>query len=358
MNRHPSARSPRPWRLCLALVLLVSGPVFTGFAAPRPGRPEIGSGPRAPGWRILRGPAPALLAQRQEQARLAERAALPWVTDIETWHERRTLALPRHDSPSLIRLRDCEWRIYWNEERAGGITSARSIDGAAEFRDEPDFRIRNGGRGSPEAVVGHPWVVPLAAGFRMYYHGDARWQTRVGEAPILRVFSAWSRNGRHFFGEGVRLDLGDRTGLDLAAHPCVRPMPDGTWRMWFTAVRARSGGRPCVHGASSADGLTWRLDPAPTVDGASDPLVFERAGRWVMFARFGADNVLLLSSPDGLAFHPQAWVEFFDARGLRLAGFVPAEVLDAADGRVRVLGTGDNSRGLGLFERHAPQWPH
>ncbi len=308
-------------------------------------------GRRMPGYDI----------QLEERARFAQRSWLPWVTDVEVWHEKRILGPARHGDPSLVRLRDMEWRIHWNDLRDGGITSAFSVDGGTVFRSEADLRLKHGGRGAPDAVVSHPWVVRLPVGWRMYYQGDQRWPPRAGEAPILRIFSAWSRQGRHYFGEGVRIDLGRATGLARAAHPCVRQLADGTWRMWFSATRLGRGGKPGpsgILGASSEDGLTWRLDRELTIEVAEDPLVFERGGRWVMLARFGLDNVLLLSSPDGVTFSPQAWVEFYDARGLRLSGFTPADVLDAGDGRVRILGVGRNSRGLGLFERHRPIGTH
>ena len=111
----------------------------------------------------------------------------------------------------------------------------------------------------------HPWVLPQAGGFRLWYEAF--------DGQASRLAAAWSSDGRVWRKEGVTLDLGgpgaaDELGL---SHPVVFARRS-RFEMWY---EASGRGTPAhrILRAVSADGLAWTragevaLHPIPPVSG-------------------------------------------------------------------------------------------
>ncbi|MEK7326265.1 MAG: hypothetical protein AAB217_13495, partial [Chloroflexota bacterium] len=59
----------------------------------------------------------------------AEQAFLPQVTAVEKWVEISVISQRQNFAPSIVKLHEGGYRIFWNDALAGGITSATSPDG-------------------------------------------------------------------------------------------------------------------------------------------------------------------------------------------------------------------------------------
>lgn len=280
-----------------------------------------------------------------------ERSFLPQVTAVEKWTEIGVISERQNFAPSIVKLREGGYRIFWNDPPKG-ITSASSPDGI-RFTADGGVRLGNGQGGSPDCIASHPWVIAVEGGYRMYYQGNEDCEPTPGEPPIYRIFSAFSAEGLNFSREGVRVDIGAATGLTQAAHGRVLRLADGTYRMYFSANFIGKDAPADVLGASSADGLTWALDAAPTLERAHDPTVIQIGGAIYLYTTFLGDNFVILESADGYAFTPTTWVEFYNQNGARIEEFGDADILMTDDGRLLIYGSGKGSPGLSVCVREA-----
>ncbi len=290
-----------------------------------------------------------------EQLRQFERSFLSQVTAVQTWREIAVIGERENFAPSIItlRVRDGNYRIYWNSVRDNGVTSATSKDGVA-FTKESGVRLKSGAAGEKDCIASHPWAVAVDNGYRMYYQGDAKCKRAQNEQPEYRIFSAFSSDGLSFAKEGVRVDIG-ANGLTQAAHGRVLRMDDGTYRMWFSANFAGKNQPADILGASSKDALTWTLDAEPTLERAHDPTVIKLGGKIYIYTTFLGDNFIILESSDGLDFTPTSWVDFYDKNGKRYEEFGDVDILQIADGRVLIYGSGKGSQGVSILEQEKPQ---
>jgi hypothetical protein len=278
---------------------------------------------------------------------------LPQVTAVQTWKEIAVIGERENFAPSILKLRDGTYRIYWNSVRENGVTSASSRDGIA-FTKDSGVRLKSGAAGEKDCIASHPWVVAMGNGYRMYYQGDAKCQRAQNEQPEFRVLSAFSSDGLNFTKEGVRVEIG-ANGLTQAAHGRVLRMDDGTYRMWFSANFAGKNAPADILGASSKDGLTWTLDAKPTLERAHDPTVTKLGGKIYIYTTFLGDNFVILESFDGFNFTPTSWVDFYDKNGKRYEEFGDVDILQLADGRLLMYGSGKGSPGVSAMEKSTTQ---
>lgn len=283
-----------------------------------------------------------------------ERQYLPQVTIVEKWQLIKTISTPGHFAPSLVSLKNGSYRIYWNDFIQKGIASAVSKDGL-NWTDEPGLRLKNGKQGDLDCVASHPWVMPMGEGFRMYYQGDAKRCDGNGDMsggePQFRIMSAFSRDGVNFTREGVRIDIGDKTGLSQAAHGRMIKMSDNNYRLYFSANLKNQPGPPPILSASSDDGLHFVIDAKPVIEKAHDPTVVRISDSIFIYATYLKNNFLLLKSTDGKIFVPQAWIEFYDQSGKRIEHVGDPDVILKPDGTVWLYASGKGLQGLGVFKK-------
>ena len=285
-------------------------------------------------------------AQSPEERRASERQLLPGVTAVEQWTQIGVAGGRENFAPSVVRLPDGRYRMYANGGPGRGIVSFVSSDGLT-FAAEPGVRLDGAGAGALDCIASHPWVVPMAGGYRMYYSGDANCVQGDGHGEhAFRVLSAFSRDGLAFEREGVRVDVGGSTGLTTAGHGRILVRSDGSYLMVFSADLAGKVGPADVLAAISSDGLTWKVDLSPIAERAHDPTITTVDGTVVVYTTFLGDNFLVLESTDGSSFEPKRWLEFFASNGQRIEEFGDADVAVLPDGRLALYGSGKGSPGV------------
>lgn len=127
--------------------------------------------------------------------------------------------------------------------------------------------------------------------------------------------------------ELIDLDLGG----GLVVDPDLVTLPDGSLRMYLVHQEAErdpgAGGlHNRIHSARSADGLHWRLEEGPVLEGPYvDPDVVDLGeGRYRMYLTRGATELLSAQSEDGRLFGLEP--------GTRLQGGGVSSTLRGADG--------------------------
>jgi hypothetical protein len=160
--------------------------------------------------------------------------------------------------PSAVVLDDGRVRLYFGDKATGGIGSAISTDGRS-FEVEPGVRV---------ADVAQPFVMKVDDGWRMYFKGAPGSSVCIG--------SAHSDDGLAFSVEtGARVPT-EATGFEPdveCSGPAVLRADDG-WHMWFSSLKQTRGPAPTPQHmitATSADGLTWKVDTAVAL-GEGGPL--------------------------------------------------------------------------------------
>lgn len=307
--------------------------------------PAAWANPPGPHPRLAdrRGPPPPVAPSREE-----ERKFLPEVTAVQKWKEIDIISERQNFAPSIIQLSKGGYRIYWNDAKAGGLTSKYSSD-LRVFVKEGGVRLADGKKGSLDCVASHPWVVDAPGGYRMYYQGNATCNRGPGQAPVYRIFSAFSEDGLNFKREGIRVDIGRSTGLSQAAHGRILRMDDGRLRLFFSASFTGKKGPADILGASSTDGLSWALDDKAILERGHDPAVI-RVGRTIyLYCTFLRDNLLVLDSSDGFHFTAKSWLEFYNGAGERIEEFGDIDIIQGEDGKLRIFGSGKGSPGLGIY---------
>ncbi len=286
------------------------------------------------------------------ELRQQERSQLPGVTAVERWHELATAGRPENFAPSVVRLPDGRYRMYVNGGPGKGIVSYVSNDGLS-FTPEEGMRLTEGAKGALDCAASHPWVVPMAGGYRMYYQGDSNCVQgdMGGQQHAFRIFSAFSSDGLAFEREGVRVETGGTTGLTEAAHGRVLRLADSTYRMYFSAGLAGRDGPSDIVGASSRDGLTWTIDTRPVLEDAHDPTVIRIDGVIYIYATFLGDNFVVAKSTDGISFTPTTWIEFYSRTGTRIEEFGDVDVAELPDDRLALYGSGKGSKGVSVMVR-------
>ncbi|MBI3914158.1 MAG: hypothetical protein HY327_08250 [Chloroflexi bacterium] len=355
----PMPAAPQPTELAASATQPASKNFSPAQESPRalpaqtaqPKAPPLSPQPKAQGGTL----APA----DRDKLRAQEKSFLPQVTAVEKWNEIATVGEPENFAPSIVKLREGGYRIFWNSVSQKGITSATSKDGIA-FAKDSGVRLNSGGAGQKDCIASHPWVVALEAGYRMYYQGDAFCEMKPGVEHEYRIFSAFSTDGMNFTREGVRVDLG-ANGLTQAAHGRVLRLADGTYRMWFSANFAGKNQPADILGASSKDGLTWTLDTKPMLERGHDPTVIKLGNKIYVYTTFLGDNFVILESSDGFNFTPTSWVDFYAKNGARIEEFGDVDILQIATGRLLMYGSGKGSQGVSVMEKSgvstaAPPW--
>lgn len=307
-----------------------------------------------------------LLASCQPQAasvdpqaanvRQQERAALPAVTAVQKWQQLSSISQPENSAPSIIPLDNGDYRMYWNALSLNGIGSATTPDGL-RFNTDDNARIINAAAGQPDCAIGKPWVIPVANGYRMYYQGqpDNCNGSVTAIVPNARIFSAFSSNGHDFTRDtGVRVDIGDVTGLSAAGHGRVIQTDDGSFRMYFTALLPDKGAVPYIMSAISIDTLTWVVDPKPLLENGHDPTALQIENTINLYVSYMTDNTLLLQSTDGgQTFTPTAWLEFYDANNNLISGMADIDIIDVPDGSLIIYGSSTGTNGIWTFKQAA-----
>ncbi len=295
---------------------------------------------------------PQVAVRRQQ-----ERAALPGVTAVQKWQQINIISQPENRAPSIIPLDNGDYRMYWNAPSLNGIGSATTPDGL-RFNTDDDARLINAPADQPDCSIGKPWVIPVVNGYRLYYQGQAD----NCLAPITtiaanaRIFSAFSSDGQKFERDsGVRIDVGDVTGLIAAGHGRVIQTDDGSFRMYFTALLPDKGTTPYIMTATSIDTLAWTVDAKPLLENGHDPTALQVENTINLYVSYMTENILLLQSTDsGLTFTPTAWLEFYDAQNNLIAGMSDLDIIDVADGSLVMYGSGVGTKGIWTFKQVAP----
>lgn len=277
-----------------------------------------------------------------------ERTWLPQISRVQKWYQLGIISERENFAPSIVQTTDQQYRMYWNSSK--GIKSAISDD-AINFTAEDGLRLK--GKSNPkskEYKVSHPWVIPIDDGYRMYYQSSRRCATAPCDLAY-RIMSAFSEDGLNFTREGVRIDVGETTGLSKAAHGRVLQLADETYRMYFSANRLTDTSTADILGASSSDSLTWTLDQNVTLDQGHDPTVIQSGNSINIYTTYLSDNLLLLKSKDGYDFTPNSWIEFYDSTGQRIEEFGDIDIIQTADDQLLIYGSGKGSVGIGVFQR-------
>ncbi|MBI1277790.1 MAG: hypothetical protein GC179_06645 [Anaerolineaceae bacterium] len=289
--------------------------------------------------------------------RQQERAALPAVTTVQKWQAISNISQPENNAPSIIPLDNGDYRMYWNAPSLNGIGSATTPDGL-RFNTDDKARLINAPAGQPDCSIGKPWVIPVVNGYRMYYQGqpDNCLAPLTGITTNARIFSAFSSDGQSFERDpGIRIDVGDVTGLSAAGHGRVIQTDDGSFRMYFTALLPDKGTTPYIMTAVSIDTLAWVVDPRPLLENAHDPTALQVENTINMYVTFMTENTLLLQSTDGgVTFTPTAWLEFYDSQNELISGMVDVDIIDISDGSLVMYGSGANTGGIWTFKQAAP----
>ena len=160
--------------------------------------------------------------------------------------------------PFIVKLPDGTFRLYYTDQQAKAIRSARSEDGLDFTLEEGDRLLSNGSEYERSGVQG-PKVIQLSDGtYRMYYSG-------IDENRHARQLSATSSDGLHWKREeGVRWpDAGDGAPyLD----------PNGMTHLYIGGLR--QDGLRWINGffeITSTDGLHFTLGAAPIIKGYGHP---------------------------------------------------------------------------------------
>lgn len=160
--------------------------------------------------------------------------------------------------PSLIKLSDGRWRIYYQTQESGkGVfKSALSTDGL-KWNLEPGTRLTGGGEFDLDNVV-HPSVIALPqGGYRMYYDGEIK---KTEQEFIWRILSAISPDGLTWTKEGgVRIDV-ETTPLeaDLVFNAHARYLTlTGTYELYFGVQTPNDEFIDGIYRATSTDGLLF-----------------------------------------------------------------------------------------------------
>lgn len=294
-------------------------------------------------------PDPAIEVRRQQ-----ERATLPAVTTIQKWTQVATISKLDNSTPSILPLIEGDYRIYWTAPSLNGIGSGTTPDGLL-FNVDEGARLINAPAGQPDCTISKPWVVQVANGYRMYYEGQAEpcnVNPPTSLTPGTRIFSAFSADGRAFTREaGARIEIGAASGLIAAGHGRVIQKDDGSYRLYFTALREGQENVPVILSATSFDGLLWLLDAQPVLENAHDPTALQIENTIYLYVDYMTTNVLVLESDDGATFTPSAWVEFYGENGQRIEGVGDADIFDTLDGQLLLYASGQGTNGVAVFRQ-------
>lgn len=176
--------------------------------------------------------------------------------------------------PNVIRVADDDWRLYYTGNCGvgkglaafPGIGVATSTDGKSWTRHPGNPILRPSGKaGDPDAVGMGGGSVLIARlpdrtlQWRMYYTACPTVGDNVFLDQQKRVALAVSDDGFTWEKRGaVMLRHPDHDYEDIAvATPVVSQEPDGSYRMWYSAIGTRWGFYSICY-AESDDGLTWR----------------------------------------------------------------------------------------------------
>lgn len=295
-------------------------------------------------------PDPQAAANRRQE----ERATLAAVTTVQKWQQDALISQAENFAPSIIPLDNGDYRIYWNTPSLNGIGSATSPDGL-RFNTDDNARLINALSGQADCSMGKPWVIPVVNGYRMYFQGqpDKCNAPVTGIVPNARIFSAFSSDGKDFTREsGVRIDIGDVTGLTAAGHGRVIQLDDGSFRMIFTALLPGKGTTPYLMTATSIDTIAWTVDSKPIIENGYDPTALQVESTVNLYVSYMTENTLLLQSTDGgLTFTPTAWLEFYDTQNKLITGMRDLDIIDIADGSLVIYGSGTGTNGILTFKQ-------
>lgn len=292
------------------------------------------------------------ITRKEEQELLGET-----LTETEKWYEIEEISEFKNFSPSIIKLDNGKYRIYWNDGPFDGIVSAISDDGI-NFTDEEGYRIQSTGEeGDPDCIASHPWVVAMDDGYRMYYQGNENCDfgkngnqtSSQPSKPIFRIMSAFSKDGLNFEREGVRIDINDTTGLSVAAHGRVIKLDNGTYVMYFSGNIEGNDGPSDLLEATSKDGLKWTISNDVLLQYGHDPSVVKISNKFYIYAGYLAHNTILLESTDGLEFTPLKWVEFYDTDNNLSDGFVDLDILSFDNNKIYIYGSRKESA-IGAYQ--------
>ncbi|MEQ9410343.1 MAG: hypothetical protein RIK87_21590 [Fuerstiella sp.] len=176
--------------------------------------------------------------------------------------------------PHVVRINEDRWHLYYtgNAGRGSGLSAfpgigvATSSDGVTwSRRSDKPVLARSGEHGDPDAIgIAGGSVLQVrrpdgSTHWRFYYTGCPT----TGAAHALNqqktICLAVSDDGLQWKKQGtVMLRDPDRDYEDIAvAGPVVHQEPDGTFRMWYSAIGTRWGYYSICY-AESDDGIRWR----------------------------------------------------------------------------------------------------
>lgn len=183
----------------------------------------------------------------------------------------------------IIRLTNGSYRMYFEGdydqhlgETAWRLYSAVSTDGLSWVQ-EPGIRIDVGG---PNACVnlGTPEIVELPGGSLRLYYSCSKFLSGAGTF----IVSATSTDGLAWVADaGVRLaPIAPATALDVSD---VARLPDGRYRMYYTAVLAGQLNTNQVFSATSSDLLNWTTEPGARIALGPSGSVDNRSAAYLRF---------------------------------------------------------------------------
>ena len=168
---------------------------------------------------------------------------------------RETASLPPGSDPTLVRLEDDTYRMYYvsHEQGVGEIWTATSPDGL-NWTTESGTGIRN-------TTGGPAWGVPdsieLPNGWIRLYWVDMPSESNEGDYEVVR--SALSSDGIVFTEEeGYRTE-------DGYVDPYILFAEDGSWAGLFATTPSEERLPQVIYIGYSTDGLTWVIESEPII---------------------------------------------------------------------------------------------
>ena len=335
----------------IVFALLFSFPVL----AEEPTNTDDGPPPmkQGPG---KKGPHQQPTEEEAKKMKTRDREFFPFPMEIQKWKLKGKLTERGFFAPSLVALKEGGYRMYGNAPGFDGVASYKTQDGITFTKEEGSRLTSSRKEGEKDCVVSHVWVVPTNDGYRMYYQANAvcSWKGDMPPdekgkrtPPEFRIMSAFSKDGLTFEKEkGVRVDTNDKTNLTQAAHGRIIKLKDGTLRMFFSATLKNKKSFHDILGATSTDGLNWKLDAKPILNWGHDPTVIEKDGKIYLYAAYKMD-MMVLESSDGYTFTPKAWVDF---EGIDSTHVGDIEIFKTKEGKTYLYGHYKGSDGVGIFE--------
>jgi len=234
-------------------------------------------------YRLYYAVEPEVQGNKMEVFSATSTDGITWTPESGT---RRTFAA----FPDVLQLKDGTWRMYFQDNQAGGIRSATSTDGLT-FTDEPGLRLDTNEPEFNLDTVGAQSTTLLPDGtYVMVYRGTINepYQTteKIPNQNTQLYFWATSKDGLEFERQGTAIDSRNDTLYGLTDGADFVRWDDNTLRVYFwsytgvyyTTFVNNTFTEP-VFTFTNHPGANQRFSPDPP----GDPTLIKINGGWKMF---------------------------------------------------------------------------